>query len=119
LREVEGFYTKLRESWERAVEECLFNKVVGRFQPGVATLALRGVTVTDDDHKTVFFAMKRASEYSGHDRPAGRQPTMRTIDEMRGDVEELRKFVKDVTARREGVDKTRGALEKPPKATIT
>jgi hypothetical protein len=119
LKQVEGFYTKLRESWERAVEECLFNKVVGRFQPDVKTLALRGVTVTDDDHITVFFAMKRASEYSGHDRPAGRQPTTRTIDDMRGDLEDLRKFVKDVNARRAAVDSTRGALENPPKATIT
>jgi hypothetical protein len=117
LKQVEGYYTKMRESWERSVEECLFNKVVGRFQPGVMTQSLKGVTVTDDDHKTVFFAMKRASEYSGHDRPAGRQPTIRTIDEMRGDLDELRRFVKDVNARRDALEKTRGALENPPKAT--
>jgi hypothetical protein len=119
LKQVEGFYTKLRESWERAVEECLFNKVVGRFQAEVKTQALKGVTVTDDDHKTVFFAMKRASEYSGHDRPAGRQPTARTIEQMRGDLDELRKFVKDVNARRLTLESNRISLEISPKATIT
>lgn len=119
LKLVERFYTKLRESWERAVEECLFNKVVGRFQAEVRTLSLRGVTVTDDDHKAVFFAMRRASEYSGHDRPAGRLPTARTIDEMRGDLEELRRFVKDVNARRVVLESARSALENPPKATTT
>jgi hypothetical protein len=116
LRDMEAFYTKLRESWERAVEECLFNKVVGRFQTDVRTQSLRGVIVTDDDHKIVYFAMKRASEYSGHDRPAGRQPTLRTIDEMRADLEELRKFVQDTKTRRDATEKLRDALVMPGKA---
>ena len=116
LKDMEAFYTKLRESWERAVEECLFNKVVGRFQTEVKTLSLRGAIVTDEDHKTVYFAMKKASEYSGHDRPAGRQPTLRTTDEMRVDLEELRKFFNDAKARRDLLEKTRGALETPVKA---
>ena len=115
LEVVEAFYTKLRESWERAVEECLFNKVVGRFQTEVRTLSLKGAVVTDEDYKTVFFAMKRASEYSGHDRPAGRQPTIRTVDDMRADLEELRTFFKDTKARREALEKARGALETPTK----
>jgi hypothetical protein len=104
---------------ERAVEEYLFNKVVGRFQAEVKTLSLKGVSVSDDDYKTVFFAMKKASEYSGHDRPAGRQPTVRTIDEMRADLEELRKFVKDVNARRTALEAARSALETAPKAITT
>ena len=116
LKDMEAFYTKLRESWERAVEECLFNKVVGRFQTEVKTQSLRGAIVTDEDHKTVFFAMKRASEYSGHDRPAGRQPTLRTIDEMRVDLDDLRKFFNDARKRREALEETRGALETPAKA---
>jgi len=119
LKQMESFYTKLRESWERAVEECLFNKVVGRFQAEVKTLALRGVSVSDEDHKTVFFAMKRASEYSGHDRAAGRPPAARTIDQMRGDLQELRNFVNGVKNRRQGTDSRRGALETPPRAATT
>ncbi len=33
-----GFYAGLRETWERLVEELLFNEVIGRFQLGVTTL---------------------------------------------------------------------------------
>lgn len=116
LREVEAFYTKLRESWERAVEECLFNKVVGRFQTDVKTQSLKGAFVTDEDYKTVFFAMKKASEYSGHDRPAGRQPTMRAVEDMQNDLEELRTFFKSTKARRVALETTRAALETPSKA---
>jgi hypothetical protein len=90
--------------------------LVGRFQAEVKTLSLRGVSVTDDDHKIVLFSMKKASEYSGHDRPAGRQPTVRTIDDMRNDLEDLRKFVKDVNARRPALESARGALVTAPKA---
>ena len=50
----EEFYSKLRETWERVVEECLLNDVVGRFQPGVATQSLKGVEVTDADYAKIF-----------------------------------------------------------------
>src|SRR6202035_2167241 len=46
-KHVNDFYVRLRETWERLVEERLFNGVVGRFQPGVMTQSLKGVTVTD------------------------------------------------------------------------
>ena len=89
LEKTEALYSKLRETWERLVEECLLNGVVGRFQPGVATLSLRGVEVTGEDHAKIFFAMKKASEHSGHDRPVGRQPTVRTKDDLQRDLTEL------------------------------
>jgi hypothetical protein len=52
----------LVESWERLVEEVLLNQVVGRFQPEMQTLRLKGVLVEDDDYKKVYFGMKRVSE---------------------------------------------------------
>ena len=45
-REVKTWFELLREAWERCVEEKLFNGVVGRFQPGIQTLKLAPVTVT-------------------------------------------------------------------------
>ena len=38
---------------------------------------------------------------------------------MRGAIEELRKFVKDVKSRRQITDSQRGALETPPRAATT
>jgi hypothetical protein len=116
---MEEFYSKLRETWERLVEECLLNDVVGRFQPGVATQSLKGVNVTDEDYVKVFFAMKKASEFSGHDRPAGRQPVVRTKDEMKNDLGELWKYEKELRKRADDLGKQRRALETPPTAVTT
>ncbi|MCY4237548.1 MAG: hypothetical protein OXC93_04240 [Rhodospirillaceae bacterium] len=57
---IESFYTDLRETWERLVEEVLLYRVVERFGSGVRTQSLKGVVVNDDDYKTIFWAMKRA-----------------------------------------------------------
>ena len=118
-QKTEEFYTKLRETWERLVEECLLNKVVGRFQPGVATQSLKGVSVTDEDYKKVFFAMKKASEYSGHDRPVGRQPTTRSKAEMKNDIGEISAYEKDLKKRIRALEDARKLLELPPAATVT
>ncbi len=116
---MESFYTRLRETWERLVEECLLNGVVGRFQPGVATQSLKGVNVTDEDYSKIFFAMKKASEYSGHDRAAGRQPRTRDKNEMRTDLDEIRAYEKELRKRVTDLEKARRTLEGPPSATIT
>lgn len=115
----EEFYSKLRETWERLVEECLLNEVVGRFQPGVGTLALKGVNVSDDDYRKVFFAMKKASEFSGHDRPAARQPTPRSKAEMDNDVGEIWNYEKEIKKRVDQLATQRRALETPPSAVTT
>ena len=115
----EGFYSRLRETWERLVEECLLNDVVGRFQPGVGTLALKGVSVSDEDYRKVFFAMKKASEFSGHDRPAARQPVPRSKAEMDNDVGEIWAYEKEVKKRVEQLQSQRRALEVPPAAATT
>jgi hypothetical protein len=95
------------------------NDVVGRFQPGVSTQSLKGVSVTDDDYVKVFFAMKKASEFSGHDRPAGRQPVVRTKDEMKNDLGELWKYEKELKKRADDLGKQRRVLETPPAAVTT
>jgi energy-coupling factor transporter ATP-binding protein EcfA2 len=115
----EEFYSKLRETWERLVEESLLNKVVGRFQPGVLTQSLKGVSVTDEDYRKVFFAMKKASEYSGHDRPAGRLPATRTKAQMDNDVGEIWIYEKELKKRTAALESVRRAFENPPAATVT
>lgn len=118
-QKTEEFYSKLRETWERVVEECLLNDVVGRFQPGVATQSLKGVEVTDADYSKIFFAMKKASEFSGHDRAAARPPVVRSKDEVRNDLGELWLYEKELRRRSDTLARTRRALENPPAAITT
>lgn len=117
-RHVNDFYARLRETWERLIEERLFNGVVGRFQPGVMTQSLKGVTVTDQDYQKVFFAMKKASEFSGHDWAQGREGGLPSKNSMLVDLAAVREYEKELSKRAEQLEKQRRELEQPPKAEV-
>nr|WP_274705189.1 AAA family ATPase [Sphingomonas sp. H160509] len=117
-RQAKDFYSDLRESWERAVEEVVFAKTVVRFVPDVMTGRLKEVTVTDEDYRTIFFAMKRASERSGHDMSAGRDIPQPSPDEMEADLTVLDNFRIELGKRRKATSATRSALENPVGATL-
>jgi hypothetical protein len=114
-RVVTDFYACLRETWERLVEEKLLNGVVGRFQPGVQTQSLSSVEVTDSDHRTVYFAMKNASQFSGHDWAKGRLPRVPQTAEMQAAVAEARTYLTVLNKRAEKISsERRKAVESPP-----
>ena len=117
-RQTKDFYSDLRESWERAVEEVVFAKTVVRFVPDVMTGRLKEVTVTDDDYRTIFFAMKRASERSGHDMSAGRDIPQPSPDEMEADLKVLDDFRIALGKRRKATAAKRSSLESPVGATL-
>lgn len=55
---------RLRQSWERAVEEVLFNEVVVRFGDGVSTQRLRALTdITEADVHCVDSEMTYCSSF--------------------------------------------------------
>lgn len=111
------FYSDLRETWERLVEELLINGSVTRFQLGVQTQSLKGAQVTDEDYKRVFFAMKRASTFSGHDRAQGAQLSSPRADEMLKDIENLKSYADELGKRKAKLEKLRRELEKPEVGT--
>ena len=117
-RQVKDFYSDLRESWERAVEEVVLAKIVQRFVPDVMTSRLKDVTVTDEDYRIIFFAMKRASERSGHDMSAGRDIPQPHPNEMEADLKELDEFKIELGKRRKATSATRSALENPVGAEL-
>ena len=117
-KHVSHYYTRLRETWERLVEDRLFNNVLGRFQPGVMTQSLRGVTVTDQDYQKIFFAMKKASEFSGHDWAQGREGSLPSKSSMIQDLATLREYEKELAHRSSQLEKQRRELEQPPKGDI-
>ena len=87
------FYGILRSTWERAVEELLFNKVVMRFDEAVKTQSLTGAVVDAGVIAAVFGAMtKCSSRIDGHDHAMGANGPQPDITDMRADLEALRTF---------------------------
>ena len=117
-KHVGQFYGTLRQTWERLVEELLLNNVVGRFQTEVKTQSLKSVTVTDEDYRKVFFAMKKASEYSGHDWATARECVLPTKTSMLEDLMSLQDYQKELRKRKGELEKKRRELEGPSKAEI-
>lgn len=114
-RDITDFFTGLRETWERLVEEMLLNSVVGRFQPGVMTQSLSGVEVRDSDFTKIHFGMRKTSELSGHDWSKGRLPYTPTIDDMRHEVETVRAYFNELKKRRDVLASTRRkSIAAPP-----
>ena len=112
------FYTDLRETWERLVEEVLLGKVVERFNTDVKTMSLRGVVVENDDYKTIYWAMKRVSERSGHDMAAARNIPLPKPNEMKADLKAIDEYRLKVDKRRKNIEDERKKFHEPPKATV-
>ncbi len=117
-RLAKDFYTDLRETWERLVEEILLGKVVERFNSDVRTQSLKGVAVGDEDHKQVYWAMKRVSERSGHDMAPGKAMPIPTPAEMKDDLKVIDQYRVEANQRKRETEKRRLELEQPPKATV-
>ena len=115
---VKDFYTDLRETWERLVEELLLGGVVERYNAGVRTQSLKGVTVENEDYRTIFFSMKRVSERSGHDTAAGRQIAVPDKAEMRRDLEVIDEYRNTIRQRKRSLEQERRALEEAPRAQV-
>ena len=91
-RAVRDFYTELRETWERLVEELLLGRVVERFESGVETRSLKMVSVENEDYTKVYFAMARASERSGHDMATGKNIAPPKPDEIKTDIDTISEY---------------------------
>jgi energy-coupling factor transporter ATP-binding protein EcfA2 len=91
-REAKTWFELLREAWERAVEEKMFNGAVGRFQPSIQTLRLAGVSVTPEMTAAVDRGMTRASEWTHDQAPAlGKPPP--TAADTKAALDDLDAFV--------------------------
>lgn len=112
------FYTDLRETWERAVEEIVLGGVVERFGTDVKTQSLKMVDVDDEDYRVIYFAMKRASERSGHDQAAGKQIDAPDRAQMELDFLELRGFIAAHRKKTVAASERRKDLERAPKASV-
>ncbi len=105
---VVDLYTKKRTTWERIVEEVLFNKVVQRFRPEIMTQRLEEACVDpENDYPLIFEGMKRCSHYSGHDLAEDLPPELPPIEEIVRDLQELQDFATVAIERRKVLRKAR------------
>jgi hypothetical protein len=115
-RTVDDYYTDLRETWERLVEEQLLGDVVVRFGCGAKTQNLKCVCVEDEDYHKVYWQMKKASERSGHDIAIAKSLPCPSLNEMKTDLDELEAYYSTVKKRKQQLEEQRQALEQPAKA---
>lgn len=90
-----ALYGRLRDAYERFVEERLFHDVITRFRSSVKTQELRYVIVSDENLKRFHKAFTWACLHS-HDNPSAQSvvaPESRVIAE---DIDELEKLALDV-----------------------
>jgi len=116
---VTDVYTKMRETWEHAIEEILFAGVVGRFRPNVATMRLRAAHVEKSDYEAVYAGMTRCSKHSGHDQSAGVPADLPKFADIKADLDKLSSYVTAANARRKTLEKEGQAYEEAPMAAET
>ncbi len=99
---VHRFYGRLRECWERAVEEVLLNEAVVRFRRGVETQRLRRARdISDDDIEVIERGMSKASQFlEGHDEAQAVNEGVPDPDELSADLDSLAGWVASVHERR-------------------
>ena len=97
------FYGKLREAWERCVEEVVLNESVQRFGRSIRTQMLKKVVdFTEEDYKIIEYNMERCSTYFwGHDSAGELIEEPPTIEETKSDLDTLESFAKNIRQRRQ------------------
>lgn len=106
-RRVDDFFNKLRETWERAIEEVVFNDTIQRFRDSVETNRLKRVKFADEDYRIIISAMSKCSQYL-HDRAAARNeviiPDPKSLEK---EIECLETFVDTTRKQRDKIEKNR------------
>jgi energy-coupling factor transporter ATP-binding protein EcfA2 len=112
-------YGRLRETWERLVEEVLLAKVVERFSADVKTMSLNSVYVSDDDYIVVYDNMSKCSRYMiGHDDSFSVDVNRPPVDEVIADIQILQKFLTASERKKSEVESRRKKMNEAEKATI-
>lgn len=113
-----AFYGNLRRTWERLVEELLLGGVVERFNSDVKTQSLKEVVVDDLDYHQIFHAMKRVSEYSGHEQATAKKIDYPDYKFLRNDLDFLIGYRKKLIDRRKNISEARRKLETAPEGHL-
>lgn len=103
---ITAIYTRMRETWERIVEEILFNGTIQRFRPEVMTQSLKHAYFDPtDDYPEIFEGMKKCSRFSGHDQAAELPSALPSKKDIEADIQALVSFHKKVLDRKNDLEK--------------
>ena len=96
-------YGRLRQTWERALEEVLLGDVVQRFRQSIETQRLKGLDdITPADLSTVKDGMDKSSKWEGgHDHALAVNEPFPPPDEIKADIDVLEQWVAAVRKRRQ------------------
>lgn len=83
----------LRESWERAVEEILFNDAIQRYNPCVQTQRLRKAPFTHDLYTELEHGMTECSAWC-HDQARAINANIPSVDDLKSYIECFEKYCK-------------------------
>lgn len=95
-------YGKMRETWERLIEEWLIRGVVERFNREVKTQSCRYlIDIDETDIETINSAMGKCSTYmNGHDMSEAATGAFPNIDELEQDISSLEQYFISLKKRR-------------------
>ncbi len=91
------WYGQIRDTWERTVDERLFKGVIERFTPGVHTVKLKQVVVTDEMVAEIDKGMTQSSAWL-HDAAPGLNPTPPNTVRAEQDLRDLDTFIANCPA---------------------
>lgn len=94
--DVRDIYDLLRQSWERAIEEVLFNNVIMRYREGIETKRLDRITdISKEDCEIVDKNMDKCSRFK-HDQSIAVNVSIPEPDEVKQDIQTLEDWVSDL-----------------------
>ncbi|RVK31038.1 AAA family ATPase [Sinorhizobium meliloti] len=108
---IKGLYGRLRDTYERVVEEVIFKNVVRRGTDVIQTQMLRYVRLPDALAIRFHEGMTKASTYS-HDNPAAETVKTPDPDEFFADIASLENLVKDLEAESKAAEADRPQMKK-------
>jgi energy-coupling factor transporter ATP-binding protein EcfA2 len=106
-RRIDDFYKKLRQSWERAIEEVVFNDAIQRFRDSIETNRLKRVQFTDEDFTCIEEGMSECSKYV-HDKATSKGGVpLPDPSKLEADLDKLDQFVTRIRKRNDEIAKKR------------
>lgn len=94
-------YSRLREAWERGIEEILLGGVVERYRQSIQTQRAKYLTdITEDDCNALESGMTKCSRWTGHDQAPAENVSVPNPDELSRDIGALEEWVKTISKRR-------------------
>jgi energy-coupling factor transporter ATP-binding protein EcfA2 len=95
-------YGRLRETWERSIEELLLNDSVRRFRRSIETNRLAKLSdIKPEDIESIDSAMTKCSKYlRGHDKAVAINEPVPAPAELKADIENLENWVSGMRKRR-------------------